>query len=243
MSWGTNCVANIYGNAARRAGALTIRGHMNKKVLWVLTSLAVVPMLAGCGRQREPAAETRADWVLDSRVAFFESDAKTPRLAPRENLRLWVPYVVGDLYGGPNEGEFAPVTLKPDLSFSLDLNKTHDKLVNALVPTEFSQKWMTIEPVNARVARLSPFVMPVDGIAPVGMCEWLDTDTGDKLMLVYVDRPARIRGEIVHEGRNLRFDIESKEAGYFWIRQPEGSGEYRVAPWPGRVLLAVMPGK
>jgi len=216
---------------------------MNKKVLWVLTSLAVVPMLAGCGRQREPAAETRADWVLDSRVAFFESDGKTPRLAPRENLRLWVPYVVGDLYGGPNEGEFAPVTLKPDLSFSLDLNKTHDKLVNALVPTEFSQKWMTIEPVNARVARLSPFVMPVDGIAPVGMCEWLDTDTGDKLMLVYVDRPARIRGEIVHEGRNLRFDIESKEAGYFWIRQPEGSGEYRVAPWPGRVLLAVMPGK
>jgi hypothetical protein len=28
-----------------------------------------------------------------------------------EDLRLWVPYVVGDLYGGPNEGEFAPVAL------------------------------------------------------------------------------------------------------------------------------------
>jgi hypothetical protein len=235
----SNCVANIYSNAAGRGGPLTIRGHMNKKGLLVLTSLAV---LAACGKQEEPPVMARADWVLESRVAFFENDAKTPRLAPREDLRLWVPYVVGDLYGGPNEGEFAPVALKPDLSFALDLNKNHDKLAKALVPTEFSQKWMTIEPTSARVARLSPFVMPVDGIAPVGMCEWLDTDTGDKLMLVYVDRPARIRGEIVYDGRNLRFDIETKEAGYIWIRQPEGSGEYRVAPWPGRVLLAVMPG-
>jgi len=167
--------------------------------------------------------------------------SKTPRATPKEDLRLWVPYVVGDLYGAPNAGELAPVTLKPDMSFSLDLNKSHEKLALALVPTEFSQKWMKIEPASARIARLSPFVMPGDGIVPVGTCEWLDVDTHDKLMLVYLDRPARIRGEIVYEGRSLRFDIESKEAGYIWIRQPEGSGEYRLAPWPGRVILAVMP--
>ena len=70
----------------------------------------------------------------------------------------------------------------------------------------------------------------MDGIAPVGMCEWLDMDTGDKLMLVYLDRPARIRGEIVYEGRSLRFDIDSKEAGYTC-----GSGSPRAAAntgWP-----------
>jgi len=211
---------------------------MNAKGILVLTSLA---LLAGCSPSEQPAPPPRADWVLQSRVAFFEKDGKTPRKAPAEALRLWVPFVVGDLYGAPNEGELTSVKLKPDLTFSLDLNKSNDKLVKALVPTSFSQKWMTIEPVAARVARLSPFVLPGDTIMPVGVCEWLDTDTGDKLMLVFVDRPARIRGEIVYEGRSLRFDIESKEAGYLWIRQPEGSGEYRVAPWPGRVLLAVMP--
>jgi hypothetical protein len=211
---------------------------MNKRVLLPLTSWVV---LAGCGSGQPPPAPVRADWVLESHVAFFQADGKTARPAPGENMRLWVPYVVGDLYGAPNAGELSPVQLKPDLSFALDLNKSHDKLEVNLVPTEFSQKWMTIEPASARVARLSPFVLPVDGIVPVGRCEWLDTDSGDKLMLVYIDRPARIRGEIVHEGRNLRFDIESKEAGYLWIRQPDGSGEVRVAPWPGRVLLAVMP--
>ena len=225
-------------NGAGAGGPRKIAVHMNVRTLLALTSLTA---LAACGPRGEPAATARTDWVLQSRVAFFEADGKTPRASPNEDLRLWVPYVVGDIYGPPNAGELSPAMLKPDLSFALDLNKSHEKLAQVLVPTEFSQKWMTIEPAAARVARLSPFVLPTDTIMPVGVCEWLDIDTGDKLMLVYVDRPARIRGEIVHDGRNLRFDIESKEAGYLWIRQPEGSGEFRVAPWPGRVLLAVMP--
>ena len=236
MTGDINCVSKIYRDAAPGTGPLTIAGHMKNSGLLVLTFLL---SLAGCGEA--PPEPQRPDWVLQTRVAFFEADGKTPRAAPKEDLRLWMPFVVGDIYGDPNEGELADATLKPDLSFSLDLNKSREKLGKALVPTHFSQKWMSIEPAAARVARVSPFVMPADGIVPVGVCEWLDTDTGDKLMLVYVDRPARIRGEIVYEGRNLRFDIDSKEAGYLWIRQPDGSGEYRVAPWPGRVLLAVMP--
>jgi len=211
---------------------------MHVRTLLVLTSLA---LMAGCGSREDAASAQRADWVLQSRVVFVESDGKKERPAPKEDLRLWMPFVVGDIYGDPNEGELAQALLKPDLTFSFDLNKSREKLDRALVATNFSQKWMTIEPKEARVARVSPFVLPADGIVPVGTCEWLDIDTGDKLMLVYLDRPARIRGEIVYEGRSLRFDIESTEAGYIWIRQPEGSGEFRMAPWPGRVLLAVMP--
>lgn len=197
--------------------------------------------LSACSAPESPVAPVREDWVLESHVAFLEADGKTPRDVPTESLRFWVPYVVGDIYGAPNAGELAPVTFKPDMSFVLDLNKSHENLAKALIPTEFSQKWMIIEPAAARIARLSPFVLPVDGIVPVGVAEWLDADTGTKLMLVYLDRPARLRGEIVHEGRNLRFDIEAKEAGYLWIQQPVGSGVYRKATWPGRVILAVMP--
>src|SRR5262249_30801020 len=150
MAHNTNCVAKIYPNAARRSGRRRIAAHMRRAM--VLTSLA---LLAGCG-PREPAPPpVRADWVLQSRVAFFEADGKTPRTPPREELRLWVPYVVGDIYGAPNAGELAPVLLKPDLTFTLDLNGSHEKLAGALVPTEFSQKWMRIDPSNARVARLS----------------------------------------------------------------------------------------
>ena len=210
---------------------------MNARVVAVAALLS----LSACSAPKEPVAPVREDWVLKSHVAFLAADGKTPRAAPKDSLRLWVPYVVGDLYGAPNAGELAPVTFKPDLSFVLDLNKSHENLAKVLIPTEFSQKWMIIEPATARIARLSPFVLPTDDIVPVGVSEWLDADTGTKLMLVYLDRPARIRGEIVHEGRNLRFDIEAKEAGYLWIQQPEGSGVYQKATWPGDVILAVMP--
>jgi hypothetical protein len=207
--------------------------------------LVLLATLCSCGGGEPPAplvVPARLDWIVHSQVSFLAADLKTPRPVPAEKLRLWLPYVVGDLYGAPNAGELAPVALKSDLAFSIDLNESLASLEKSMVPTEFSQKWMFVEPADARVARLSAFVMPVDGIVPVGTSEWLDADSGVKLMLIYLDRAARIRGDIVFEGRSLRFDIDAKEAGYLWIRQPAGSGEFRVVPRPARLVLAVMPG-
>ena len=89
--------------------------------------------------------------------------------------------------------------------------------------------------------RMLPFVMPADNIGPVGVAEWLDPASGAKLMLLYLDRPSRVIGEIVYEGRQLKFDIEAKQAGYLWVRQPEGNGTFRSVPRPEQVQLAVFP--
>lgn len=207
----------------------------------LIAALALL-VLAACGRQEAPPPE-KPSLVVKSRVAFYEADAKTTRAAPREPLRLWMPYVVGDIYGSPNEGEVVQATLNADLTFTLNLNGAGKTLEKGLVPTAFSQKWMAIEPAEARVARLLPFVMPADNIGPVGISEWLDEDGGQQLMLIYVDRPARIRGDIIYEERRLKFDIEAKEAGYLWISQPEGNGTFRDVPWPARVVLGVLPGE
>jgi hypothetical protein len=195
-------------------------------------ALSLLVLLSACTKHSDDAVPPHEDWIIESAVTF--------RAAPKEPLRLWMPYVVGDIYGSPNAGEISPVVLRPDFTFTLNLNLGYSKLERALVPTEFSQKWMTIEPKEARVARVSPFVLPVDGIAPVGTSEWLDQESGARLLLIYLDRPARIRGEIVHEGRSLSFDISAREAGYLWVRQPEHSGEYTVVPRPKRLVLAVM---
>lgn len=205
--------------------------------------LTLLPLLVlfACSKPSDDVEPPIEDWVIRSHVAFVESDGVTPRPTPREPMRLWMPYVVGDLYGSPNAGELVPVELAPDLSFTLNLNLGHLRLAKALVPTEFSQKWMSIEPASARVARLSPWVMPADGITPLGLCEWLDADTGERLLLVYIDRPARMRGEIVYEGRRLEFDIEAKEPGFQWIHQPQESGIYKPVPRPANLVLGVMP--
>jgi hypothetical protein len=204
-------------------------------------SLCLTASLCACGAREEAAPPQRMDLVIQSHLAFLEADGKTPRAAPKESLRLWMPYVVGDIYGAPNAGELAPVTLGPDMSFTVNLNDSLPLVSKALIPTAFSQNWMAIEPAAARIARLSPFVLPAEGIAPVGMSEWLDADTGAKLMLIYLDRPARVRGDIVYEGRSLRFDVDAPEAGYLWISNPDGGGIFRTVPRPARVVLGVMP--
>ncbi|MEO8062154.1 MAG: hypothetical protein ABI821_05345 [Pseudomonadota bacterium] len=214
---------------------------MNLRAASLSAASLLLAVLAGCGPRSEDATPPHPDWVINSQVAFYEADLKTPRAGPREPLRLWVPYVVGDIYGSPNEGEIAPVELRPDLTFTINLNVRHLRLGPALVPTAFSQKWMTIEPAAARVARVSPFIVPKDGGLPLGMSEWLDTDTGTRLLLIYLDRPARIRGEIVHQGRNLSWDIDAKQAGYVWVSQPQESGVYLAVPQPAHLQLAVMP--
>ncbi len=205
--------------------------------------LLLLPLLGlfACAKPSEDAEPPNEDWVIRSHVAFLEADGLTSRPVPRVPIRLWMPYVVGDIYGGPNAGELVPVDLAPDMSFTLNLNLGHLRLAKALVPTDFSQKWMSIEPAAARIARLSPWVMPKDGITPLGLCEWLDADSGERLMLVYLDRPARVRGEIVYEGRSLQFDIEAREAGFQWIHQPRDSGIYKPVPRPARLVLGVMP--
>ena len=203
-----------------------------------LVAAAALCLLAACAKDPPPTLPTL---VVQSQVVFLEADGKKAREVPKEKLRLWVPYLVGDMYGSPNEGEVVPVALNADLSFTMDLNGAGKRLEKALVPSTFSQKWMAIEPAAARIARVLPFVMPADNIGPVGVSEWLDPGTGSKLMLLYVDRPARVIGEIVYEGRQLKFNIEAKEAGYLWVRQPEGDGTFEAVSRPERVELAVYP--
>jgi hypothetical protein len=213
---------------------------MMKGLLAIRTMAAMaVCMLAGCGKDPLPPAEPTL--VFDSRVVFVAADGKTPRAAPTIPLRIWAPMLVGDIYGSPNEGEAVQITLESDLTFHLDLNGVGKTVEKGLVPTQFSQKWMAVEPANARVARMLPFVMEADNIAPAGTAEWLDQESGAKLMLVYVDRPARIRGDIVYYQRRLQFEIDTDKAGFLWVRQPEGNGTFRAAPAPRKLVLAVFP--
>jgi len=120
-----------------------------------------------CAPKSEDAVPPHEDWIIESQVTFPEKDGRSANPGPNEPLRLWAPYVVGDIYGSPNAGEISPVNLRANLTFTMNLNLGYRKLARALVPTQFSQKWMSVEPREARVARVLPYVLPADGIAPV----------------------------------------------------------------------------
>ena len=136
--------------------------------------------------------------------------------------------------------------INSDLSFDIDFSRVQPDLNRSLQPTEFSLDYLKIEPPNARLARLAPLALQPDGIEQVAVTDWIDAATNERLMLVYVDRPARITGALVRDGYTIRYNVRASAAGYIWIarRKTEGGEQmYTEVEKPERVILALtVPG-
>jgi hypothetical protein len=178
-------------------------------------------------------------------MVFISADLRTPRpAAPIGSFRLSSPYVIGDLYGAPGTGDFVQASVASDYSFVMDLNQGHASLLRSLEPTQFSLSYLHIAPKEARIARLAPAVLQADGIDPIGTAQWLDRASSRALLLVYVDRPARITGQVLARGVPVRYDVKVEAAGYVWIAmrsQPGGGLDYEAVAPPKELLLAVTP--
>lgn len=191
--------------------------------------MALLAGLPGCARGPHHPA-----WVIHSAVEVIG-----PRPA---GYRLVFPYIVGDLYGSPNTGDFVrPVSQAPG-GFTLDLNRTQDALESELGRTDFSLRFLKITPPEARIARLAPVALQRRGIDPVGTVDWLDGQSHRPLMLVYIDRPARIAGSLTRGGETIRYDIRASKPGYVWvagIRAGEHDTLYTAVPPPQHLVLTI----
>jgi hypothetical protein len=156
--------------------------------------LSMLLLLSACSR-----APHHPGWVIHSKIGL----AGPP---PRGGYRLLFPYIVGDLYGSPNTGDFVTPVTRDRGSFVLDLNRTQELLERELAPTEFSLRFLHITPADARIARLTPIALQRDGIDAVGTVQWLDAQSRRPLMLVFVDRPAQIEGSLTRAGERLCLD-------------------------------------
>jgi hypothetical protein len=192
--------------------------------------MAMLAALSGCAR-----APHHAGWVIHSALEVVGPP-------PAGGYRLAFPYIVGDFYGSPNTGDFVvPVSRTPG-GFTLDLNRTQEALESELGPTDFTLRFLRITPAKARIARLTPIALQRVGIEPVGAVEWLDAQSHDALMLVYVDRPARIAGSITRAGETIRYDIRTAKPGYVWvggIRAGDHDTLYAVVPPPQHLILTI----
>ena len=208
-----------------------------------LASALLVPALlwlSGC-HQSQPV---HTDWIIRAKLVFLAADLATERPAvPAAQFRLFFPYIAGDIYGSPTTGDFINPTVGADYRFEIDLNRSHQALLASLEPTEFSVSYLHIEPAGARVARLAPMVLQADGIEPLGRTDWVDADSRQALLLLYLDRAATISGRATSAGKPLRYAIHTAAAGYVWVGQQSSADEnvYTVTAAPTRLLLAVTP--
>jgi hypothetical protein len=198
--------------------------------------------LAGCGQSE---SEPHQGWVLHSRIQFFSPDLQLERdPLPRSAFRLFFPYIAGDLYGPATTGDFIRPVISADYTFEIDFGRVQQDLQRSLQPTEFSLDYLKIDPPEARIARLAPLALQPDGIEQVATIDWIDAGTHERLMLVYVDRPARITGALVRDDYTIRYNVRAPAAGYIWIaRRQTDDGEqmYTEVAKPESVVLALTP--
>lgn len=206
--------------------------------LSAVLALAAVLCVGGC-------SSGRPDWVIHTRVVFLSQDLRTPRPAPPvKSFRLWCPFVVGALYGGPGTGDLVAASVQPDYRVAIDLNRSVKGLRVSLEPTHFMLPFMRIVPREARIARFAPSVLQANGIDRIGTTDWVDLDTHERLLLVYVDRPALITGHTVARGAPIRYDVRIAQAGFAWIGErdlPGGGLAFSAMPQPRHLVLAVTP--
>jgi hypothetical protein len=192
--------------------------------------MALLGALSGCSR-----APHHPGWVIESSVEVIGPP-------PAGGYRLIFPYIVGDFYGPRSTGNFVVPVSATAGSFTLDLNRTQAALEKELGPADFSLRFLKIVPQDARIARLAPEALQRNDIEPVGSVEWLDARSRKPLMLVYVDRPARIAGSVTRNGEAIRYDIRAVKPDYIWIgavHAGEHETLYTVVPPPEHLILTV----
>ena len=204
---------------------------------------AAASLLAGCVQsESEPQ---RGGWVLHARIEFLSSDLQVTRdPLPRNSFRLFFPFIAGDLYGPATTGDFIHPVISPDYSFQIDFGRVQPDLSRSLQPTDFSLDYLKIDPADARIARLAPLALQLDGIEQVATTDWINAETRERLMLVYVDRPARITGTLVRDDYTIRYNIRATVPGYIWIarrKTDDGEQMYTEVEQPHSVVLALTP--
>lgn len=168
-------------------------------------------LLASCNA-RQSSVPARGDWIFQSRI-----DVERGRLEADE-FRLIIPSVAGVLEGQPTSASYLAPAVDARLEFEVDLNQQHAALINELEayePKESDpldmQPWY-LDPRDTRIASFIPAIVDAR-FNRLGYARWTNADTGNKMLLVYFDRPARLHGEF--------YDVRAEEAGYVWIEVPQ----------------------
>jgi len=194
--------------------------------------MLTVLMVAACaGLERRPPATAG----MELPYGFYGFDPSSDRMRPveaamaGEGLELVFRVVSGTIMGAPGGRPSWSVPVLPGGTFELPLPGAMD------VPAErLASAPLEIEPADTRIARLATFhAYPEYGMFLGGGC-FVDTRSGDYLLLVYFSNPARLSGSARGPAGTYEYEVTVERPGWAWLAVRERDvGSYRVRPYAG----------
>lgn len=136
-----------------------------------------------------------------------------------EDVVLMFPYISGAIFGTPSAAPAYITRVDEDLNFSLHLSEKIIEIDNAATPLtdEWIQLGLTAEPAQTRVTRIGTFPYSYASAKMIGAGGFINPASRNTMILVYVDRPCEITGEVTLDNMHYSHDLIFSQKGFHWI--------------------------
>ncbi len=189
------------------------------KITWVLGA-AVLVLGGGCTNLRTTASDSHFGiQQFNSRVEYTDNhnDSVPSELNPSE-LLLVFPYIPGRMYGQPSGDLFLMKHLSGKLDFQLDLRGKYKEIAAFARPMQMQGQGLQIQPRETRMARMGTFAFDPRTMDMIGDGSFIDRQSREYLIMVYVDQPCQITGTVEMHGKVYDHNIRLTEKGFHWIK-------------------------
>ena len=147
-------------------------------------------------------------------------------------VTLLFPFLAGTLLGETEGGAAIRKRVRVGDRLIFDLGLLRRTLDSAARPWEDSDlhRPLRISPPDARVVRLGVLSLRDEDELFFDQTLLVDPETGDTLLLVYIDRACSVRGIGHTTATDIEHDIAFSYSGFHWVRvHPSGAGRLRLS--------------
>ena len=136
-----------------------------------------------------------------------------------EAVQPVVVLIPGQLFGSGSKDLVIPLASgnSPNISFPLYVLKSVAEQGATKQTKKSEGDGLIVDPVETRIMRFGTYAKASGNRDRAG--NFYDVNTGNLLLLVYVDRPCRIEGEVMGRGKVYVHEIDFNRAGFHWVSE------------------------
>ncbi len=194
-----------------------------------LLLLAIPLLLQACATVNHSSNQSsKSSYVL--RYGFYSySYHKIENYKYENGLNLIFPSIPGAIFGNPTSDILAVSPVSSDYTFRLNIPNNLEKKAKRL-----SDNRLEIVPSNTKVLRLGTFHLSLSHQDQIGGGGFINTESGDFLILMYFSNPAEVKGTVKVGNDWYDHQISISKPGWSWIKLSELSANtYQLSVFSG----------
>ena len=188
---------------------------------WIWVGIVLVLILGAQTGEAQQENNLFAVETLDTSVQCLTRDRVYFSCVNRlDEVEIVLPYISGGIFGNPNNTPVFRKRLSGDYSFSIhtdDFIRRVDRGASILEDFWYA-KGLSMRPNTTKIARIGTFAYNTVTNTAAGSGSFMDKESQDNLILIYVDNKCQVSGSVTLHGKQYIHDIEFPSEGFHWIR-------------------------